>query len=833
MADPVTISPSPSSNKGLDYSALKADGIAIIQSLAGEVWTDYNEHDPGVTALEQLCYGLTELSYRAEFSVKDLLTHYQDDKIDEENQALFRPEQILPCNPVTTDDYRKLILDRINGVGNVWLTPCQSEFAINGLYHISLYMPSNLCSCEAPDSARHQVKELYSKHRDLCEDLASIRILVPRLTRVNAKVFINNSSSPELILASIFFQLGLLLAPEVERTSLQAALDEGASAEMIFNGPLLLNGLIDDAQLQGKLSCLALSEIANSIALVNGVIGVNDLFVTFPNETEETGKKSSWGSHVIPIPDDIFLQLDTQASGNKNTFSIQLYRDGICVQVNRITVNRELEKLWKNYRRTYNLESEYAQYFAFPKGHYRDVRQYYSIQNQFPNLYGINQYGIVNNTLNKVRPAQAKQFKGYLLVFDQILANFFAQLERVKDLYSVNPALKHSYFYQYLDKSVPDVEPLLKKLNACENYHTGLPKIIHAQDNFVERRNRFLDVVLALYGQSLEQIGTSPVDSESQNAKELIQAKISWLQQLVVGTCERGRAFDYLGRASKNNIAGMEIKIRIQLGMEVSERVPLSQLCSELGIEIVEENEHASIGRRLESYSDYIEGEFSSFTAIDGEDSFSEKNIWQNINILKGQRVTEEFLQAASDVTQFRVVTYLDKKGMAVICQSPLTNEWHFVETCNHHALAKTIIYEMVEATQKLYRNSWQIYLVEHILLRFSLDDPEEINTLSLGSNFDYSFTLSAVVSINAEQRRSLTYQKMVCEVIRENTPTHIALDFCFISSYALCRFESLYWAWRAALKVGGKAKCAATSTALEHFLRIHRVKKPIRQVES
>jgi len=60
-------------NKALDFSALKDEGIAWIEKLAGKRWTDYNQHDPGITILEQLVYALTELAYRANYPIGDLL----------------------------------------------------------------------------------------------------------------------------------------------------------------------------------------------------------------------------------------------------------------------------------------------------------------------------------------------------------------------------------------------------------------------------------------------------------------------------------------------------------------------------------------------------------------------------------------------------------------------------------------------------------------------------------------------------------------------------------------------------------------------------------------
>ena len=41
--------------------------------------------------------------------------------------------------------------------------------------------------------------------------------------------------------------------------------------------------------------------------------------------------------------------------------------------------------------------------------------------------------------------------KGYPLVFDQIMADFCALLERFGDLFSIDPALEKTYFYQAVD----------------------------------------------------------------------------------------------------------------------------------------------------------------------------------------------------------------------------------------------------------------------------------------------------------------------------------------------------------------------------------------------
>src|SRR5688572_13522324 len=101
-----------------DFQWLRSEGLKYIEGLASENWTDYNVHDPGITILEVLCYAITELGYRADFPIKDLLTE-PNGKIGNE-QTFYTARNILTCNPLSINDYRKLLVD-IAGVHNAWL----------------------------------------------------------------------------------------------------------------------------------------------------------------------------------------------------------------------------------------------------------------------------------------------------------------------------------------------------------------------------------------------------------------------------------------------------------------------------------------------------------------------------------------------------------------------------------------------------------------------------------------------------------------------------------------------------------------------------------------
>jgi hypothetical protein len=106
-----------------NYQFLRTEGLNYIENLAHELWTDYNEHDPGITILELLCYAITELGYRSDFDMKDLLAD-KDGKTDV-NQAFFSAKNILTNNPLTVEDFRKILIDTI-GVSNAFLFPKES-----------------------------------------------------------------------------------------------------------------------------------------------------------------------------------------------------------------------------------------------------------------------------------------------------------------------------------------------------------------------------------------------------------------------------------------------------------------------------------------------------------------------------------------------------------------------------------------------------------------------------------------------------------------------------------------------------------------------------------
>jgi hypothetical protein len=535
---------------GLDYGKIRSEALECVQKLAGEIWTDYNEHDPGVTTLEQLCYALTELSYRAALPLPDLLAGH-DGRIDLRRQALFGPRQILPSDALTPNDYRRLLVDRVEGLGNAWLTPWRSpDAALDGLYDIALYAPSTpACVCEGdpPDPIIRQALGVYARHRGLCEDVHRIVLLRPLRATIHATVLIEGTQPPEEIMAELLYRAGQFLAPELRRTSLSDLITKGRAPSEIFAGPLLRNGFIENSELTPRDDRIDLKKLVEVIAGCRGVMSVNELSVRIGRTSYELG-----AADAIPVPVGHILKID--AGPDAKLPPIRLVRQGCICRLEPARVHHELARHLRTHRRVYPLAREYEHHFAAPRGRHRDLAQYTSIQEQYPAVYGIGQDGL-EASASPLRRAQAKQLKGYLAVFEQLMADYLAQLAHVCDLLSTDATLDRSTFTQSIVEAIPNGAELFI------DYPVGAERLRRERDPWIERRNRILDVLLALYAEEVvdQHQGCEPVDAREAGLG-LIARKLDLLGNLARASRMRGRAFDYLAQASARNVSGLELK---------------------------------------------------------------------------------------------------------------------------------------------------------------------------------------------------------------------------------------------------------------------------------
>ena len=147
-----------------DYALLQEQSIAMIQQLAGNQWTDYNEHDPGVTLLDSINYALLELKYRLGFDFSSYLADPLTGQLDLEEVGLKPASEVLAPAVVTPSDYEQLIKQEISGI-----TACNVRM-VDGHYRVRAVLQDPVLA----EQKRKEITQLYHRNRNLCENLMDV-----------------------------------------------------------------------------------------------------------------------------------------------------------------------------------------------------------------------------------------------------------------------------------------------------------------------------------------------------------------------------------------------------------------------------------------------------------------------------------------------------------------------------------------------------------------------------------------------------------------------------------------------------------------------------------
>ncbi len=502
----------------LNIDLLKQQGIALLQSLAGQAWTNYNDSDPGVTILEQLCYALTELGYCADFPIEDVLTG-ADGTIRYEDQ-FFAAQDILTCSPITIDDYRRLVHDHEPQVRAIYL-----EAVSNCRYATRLALDDGAVDQETMIG---RVSRLLERHRNLAERFMRPVLLRARPISLTGAVYLTASADQGEVRSQIIEALRQYEAPMVVRSGYSELGELGWPADQICNGPRMHNGWIAGAAALGeKCRSVSLFALTELMAGIDGVSFVDTLGFTDSAHA------------AIPIADE-----EIAAIALAGTFAIrQGASDGSAAP--GASPGQSLAGLQAKHAAA-SVAAHVDAAPVLPIGQYRDIEQYYSIQNTFPDIYGIGQNSLQSDAPS-YRVARARQLKGYLMVYDQLLANQFAQLAHVGDLFSFGspPAAKPGPVPSPADQArwplhqrfsttyhcqplygVPDALPLLHgneafhyqldpaqaeplvQRDAWQRYLTfpfnqyihGLHQIMESEDQALGRRDAMLSHLMARHG---------------------------------------------------------------------------------------------------------------------------------------------------------------------------------------------------------------------------------------------------------------------------------------------------------------------------------------------
>jgi hypothetical protein len=572
--DAMTIPTGPAEHPILDYAALVRQGIAELERLTGDQWTDFNAHDPGITLLDSICYALTDLGYRTFHPIPDLLAEAGPDA----ELGLFTPAQVLTTAAVTPDDLRRAVLD-VPGVKNAWIervvlpTPrlrydsaaktvtidagqspsIQSE-AVNptGLWRV-LVEKSDLEDVDTSTLRRAVAQRLHA-NRPLCEDFDDIVVLDPMPVAVIASIEIGETENGYDVLLGILERVGALISPAVGFLSLDQALAAGMSIDGAFEGPALDRGFVDLTTLPAAERRVALhtSDVIQEIMAVPGVRAVRSISLVCAGDKTQ----QAWS---LPLDGSGAARLDLGAS------RIELVKDRRPVAVDAAAVV-DAYRAAARQARLFPLLPRASRDLIPRPGRFRNVTSYLPIETDLPRIYGIGA-GALPDTAGPARRAKANQLRAFLTLFDQLLANEYSQLGELGSLFSAAPGSPRTYVGRLVGRTDADLSPILVPDFSEADLRDMLEDPAHA----AERRNRFLNHLLARFAETItdDPLATNavvPADPAKPEAlsTRLLDAKRQFLSDMPRLGSTRGAGANYLAGNAPSALAD---RVRLRLGL--------------------------------------------------------------------------------------------------------------------------------------------------------------------------------------------------------------------------------------------------------------------------
>ncbi len=824
-----------------EFSTLRAEMLENVQLMSGNLWTDYNLHDPGITILEQLCYTLTDINYRSEYAIEDFLVN-TDEAIDLHQHGLFTTDEALPNRPITTIDYQKYLIDRVDEIAYVYLTPARiSDSGVQSILSSCLfdvYITPKQNTFEhkdssTPDAIKIKVKQAFNKVRNLGEDINRIVFTEENIVDLVATIEIDDRPSKQ-ILAEIYFNISKSISGTIDKKTMQT---DSAGDYLLadkLTGPLLNSGFLDNKDIENKSENISVSSLVSILKNISGITKTKS--ITFKTKSGEVFSDCLASiketSHSLVIP------------SRQDDIKVRLLNNGKYVETNIVEFVNAYEMLVHNdYHKQKAMGLKPAPgVFSHKK---KSLTSYSSVQSQFPNVYGINQLGIPPS-FSTERKAQAMQLKGYMLLFDQIMADHLAMLDNTQDLFSINFESKSSYKTQALQKdAISDIEKLYRNTPDSEFLASN-----NHYENFPERKGRVFDYLLAINGRDKQQYGfeyKNPYFIDEELTENILTSKSLNLQNIHNLAANRSAGFDYSRQSwGTNNVSIIQKTISTLLGIDTSCRSLIEPLLTR-GFHFSQEENNDSI------YSSSADSSKESLT--DSEDIFYIDNTTDEIAEQAGdfklvpylevdQKKTGIYFSAVKnrlndedgtlnkiifikgiDLQRYRVGQVHDESSVELFFN--LTDDpdqlanWKYLASFKNHQDAFAAANSIRESLVAINLEMEGLHLIEHNLLL----PVDEIGCKSIDKhtkkNF-HAFQISILLPNWTARFSDSDFKLYVEKLIREECPAHIYANIHWLNISTMNYFESIFQKWLSYKKANtGFEKLNVQSEKLTEFLQL------------
>lgn len=748
--------------EGVDpYLELQRQTLGELQRLAGEEWTDYNPHDPGVTIAEAANYALTETGYKLGFALDDYLAG-RDGTWTEEMYGLFPPHKVYPSAPVTADDYRRLVLAHFPMVENLKVN-IRSK---SGQYDFILRLSPFFVEGHAVPGC---VRSFLNRHRNLCERIGDIRTERTEELSFHADFEIDPGKDATDILVQIYRTAMNYLSGCVEIKSPEKDGTLPMREDEWYDGPVL-DVRADIPRLRNTED-----ELYWQLRQIPGIVSFKTCYFRDRNGKAVSDFRNGYS---LQVPEDfrnVVVRIGTEKADTDMQGFIERLRAGYFMRstfrVRRFMQEREgrIATDGGKYREAGN--HKYSAYHSV----FRNVYGHNPIADDLPLCYGTSERDFPHDTPARER-ARTRNFGNYLRLFDLILQRGLIELDGLKRLLSID-----------------DADECPSRMRTLPEDVLSMRKHNDRYRDIVALKNRNMDFLDGLYGVDSNPEWLSEFEYYGQTEDDRLQRRMRFLTALPQLVRDRSRSFDTTGGYSGENVPAVKKYLSLLLDFNSNEEHSAGNILPGHNLILTDDRER---GKRLRGpmNSRMIDDVVFSAEAVMviGEDepprTIEEKlardeELRRNLPIFNSRRISGTLFREGIVLSNYNLVQLDNGEWLLVFRGKQEESRMNLGRSDNKEKLtgwANTLCRYL----RRLNRLCEAVYVVEKGL--FGTGDP---------------FVVMLVFTGWTARTHSPRFRKACTQLARSLIPAHLKMETYWLGAVRMQYFEKYHRKWRNALQ--------------------------------
>ena len=738
------------------FADLQKRTLDELQHLSGNVWTDYNPHDPGVTIADIANYALTELAYKLGFDLEDYLTD-NDGRYPVEKYGLFTDNEVYPVSAVTEDDYRKLILAHFPVIENVKVeADCEQ-----GIYHFRLRLSPFF---KGPDITE-RVRRFFHKHRNLCENVGEVTIEEPKNLLFSADMEIESEADATDVLVQVFYTTMQYLAGSVK---IEPKPHEGFAVlppEEWYDGPVGDLRVVIPEQKDTE------TELYHILTGIDGVKGFKTCYFyeDTPDGVCDYRRKNDFkGVYKLDIPND--LSLIKVRKGNEE---VTIDSDRFKEKLRAIYFTKSTSRIRFFMQDRDRQDGDFVQALlddTMREAEYRDVYEHYPIENDLPHCYRTNE-GDFTRKMPDAEKAQIRNFGSYLEMFDLVMERGLKGLDNVKALLSLRELSANTTKSKTLSR---------QRLTMRKN-----------NDRFrdiTEVKYRYLDFIDSLYGVDSDQKWMREFGGYGETADDYLLCRMKFLRALPELTRDRFKAADIMEGRSVGNVAVVKRYISLLLGLHNNELVSVGNILPSHNLILMGEGQKGKhlrdrlnsmlIDEKMLNEDAVIPIEPDEPPTTEDEKLAKYEELRRDMPIFNTNLISGGLFRGGINLNCYKLVR-LEREYLLVF-RNEEDNEWMNLGRSDNKVKLNGWANTLRRYLQELNSLCEAVYVIEK-----SLFDPAE------------PFTVAMVFTGWTARTHSPRFRDVCTKLVRSMLPAHLKMETYWLNAPQMQYFEECNHRWR------------------------------------